>query len=87
MKTDFVIPGIKYGNYGEMIPSCRSVDTMITWLLSSAVIKLPKDILDTDKCQRGPTGKPLSKVTPLVPFVTLKEWQEKAVSANKEERS
>lgn len=38
-------------------------------------IKLPEKIRDEDRCQRGPDGKPLRTFTPMVPFLTLKEWR------------
>ena len=37
-------------------------------------LKLWEDITDDDRCQRGPTGEPLRKLTPFVPYQTLKEW-------------
>lgn len=75
-----VVPGIKYGVFvGQNIPSCRSVNQMLHWLSLSedceVAIKLPEDIHDDDRCQRGPNGKPLHRVTPLVPFQTLAEWK------------
>lgn len=75
-----VIPGIKYGVYAhDLLPSCRSIATMLHWISRHAEgeceIKLPEDITDDDMCQRGPTGKPLYRLTPLVPFQTMAEWR------------
>ncbi|MBU2048631.1 MAG: hypothetical protein KKH61_06605, partial [Gammaproteobacteria bacterium] len=37
-------------------------------------VKLPHLITDLDRCQRGPNGRPLVRVTPGVPFQTMQEW-------------
>jgi hypothetical protein len=49
----------------------------IAWPEPGFIAKLYADITDADRCQRGPTGKPLYKLTPFVPFLTLQEWKEK----------
>ena len=78
MTEERVIPGIKYGIYtGELLPSCRSIAMMLQWMDRAADmgvgIKLPSDINDDDRCQRGPDGTPLHRVTPLVPWLTKAE--------------
>lgn len=40
------------------------------------LVKLFVDILDSDRCQRGPSGRPLFCYTPGVPFLTLQEWND-----------
>ena len=73
-----VIPGIKYGIRGELIPSCRSVSAMLQAIYQFQKgiidIKLPADITDDDQCQRGPDGKPEHRMTPMVPYSTKAEW-------------
>lgn len=70
-----VVPGMKYGIYGEMIPCCRSVEAMMHILDNATVfIKPAADILDEERAQRGPDGVPLRRVTPMVPFLTRAEW-------------
>lgn len=70
-----VVPGIKYGIYGEMIPCCRSVEAMLHILDNATVfIKPASEILDEERAQRGPDGTPLRRVTPMVPYLTKSEW-------------
>jgi hypothetical protein len=65
-----------YGIRGELIPNARSVATMKALLVADDVeVKLPADITDEDSAQRGPDGKPLVRVTPLVPYQTMEEWR------------
>jgi len=47
----------------------------IAWPEPGLTAKLHAHITDDDKCQRGPTGAPLHKLTPLVPFLTMREWK------------
>jgi len=75
-----VVPGKKYGViHGELIPNCRSISQMLTTLDHASagllVVKLHSNITDDDPCQRGPTGDPLGRVTPGVPYFTKKEWE------------
>ena len=73
-----VLPGVKYGIFGELIPSCRSVNTLLALLEDVrngiAEVKLWEDITMDDKCQRGPNGDPLPRVTPGVPYQTMEQW-------------
>ena len=76
-----VVPGIKYGViHGELVTNCRSISYMLTTMEHVSVgrmaLKLHSDITDDDQCQRGPTGDPLARVTPGVPYLTRKEWEE-----------
>lgn len=79
MSDKLVIPGVKYGVFQELLPSCRSVDGLFSWMVlygyGEVEIKLHKDITEQDCCQRGPDGLPLLRVTPFVPFKTLEEWR------------
>lgn len=75
-----VIPGMSYGIFqGDLIPSCRSSDTLALLLkgelLEGFEVACMDDITDEDKCQRGPQGMPLPRFTPGVPFKTLAEWK------------
>ncbi|MFH0982010.1 MAG: hypothetical protein V2A79_10765 [Planctomycetota bacterium] len=41
-------------------------------------VKDPKLIVDEDRCQRGPNGRPLARVTPGVPYLSKAEWEAKS---------
>ena len=80
-----VVPGQKYGVFGELLPCCRSVDTMWHLMTNEQVeVKLHADITDEDIAQRGPDGKPLPRVTPWVPYTTLKEWDKQIESIERQ---
>lgn len=71
-----VVPGIKYGMRGELIPNARSFLTCLHLYERDDVdIDLVENITDDDSAQRGPDGKPLARVTPGVPYQTLAEWK------------
>ena len=74
-----VLPGIRYGIRGEFIPNCRSVFTLFAMLSDInndlATVKDFTLLDENDKCQRGPNGKPLTRLTPAVPFQTYSEWE------------
>ena len=40
------------------------------------LFKLYADITDDDRCQRGPDGVPLGKLTPFVRFTTAREFSQ-----------
>lgn len=74
-----VVPAVKYGIYGQMLPCCRGLDAASRFIELAGkglvVLKQREEITEHDLCQRGPDGLPLHRVTPLVPYLTLEQWK------------
>ncbi|MFH0982005.1 MAG: hypothetical protein V2A79_10740 [Planctomycetota bacterium] len=59
------------------VPFQTAVRNALKLVRDGDQVKDPKLIVDEDRCQRGPNGRPLVRVTPGVPYLTRKEWEAK----------
>jgi hypothetical protein len=56
-------------------PGIEAISFAVFLMNNGDVAKVVEDIRDTDRCQRGRSGKPLGTVTSGVPYLTRKEWE------------